>query len=454
MALLLLLRGTWRHAFRWELGLVVLLVALCSLPSLGMFRWSFRWLPLAHLALALLAAKIWLRQDSERKHAEPFEWSRNPGILAMLGIFGTYLLTRATPIFDAKLAWAYGTLATIWAVWEDRARRTARRSDFFAPILVLSVLLSGYVLLPTRLAVPSWKLPDTLLQPAPLDRGIRYFAAASQADYFPGGFSTPGFGPHMRPGFSAMLSGVEFINGYSAMAPKGPTAAFMQGVHGYLDEPTLQRVWRDDIKPGGLLDRLGVHGLLLGSSQKSTAKDLERWGWRLISEGPEGMVLHREGPHASTPQCIIHIRFVEFEAGPAWSQALRALDGWPAVAASEAHPPGSSAQFGIRHVELSEKRRHRLILNVESGAQPALIAVMRAWVPGWHAELAGQTLEIFALDGLNTAIKIPAGLGGTVTLTYRPWGIAWGLKLMVLSGLVGCLLILLLRRRSRATHAG
>ena len=50
-------RAVWR-AVRWELGLLGRRVALlCVLPSPGVFRWSFRWLPLFHLVLALAGGR-------------------------------------------------------------------------------------------------------------------------------------------------------------------------------------------------------------------------------------------------------------------------------------------------------------------------------------------------------------------------------------------------------------
>jgi len=45
------------RAIRWELGLLLLVLLLCMLPTANVFRWSFRWLPLLHLVLALCAAE-------------------------------------------------------------------------------------------------------------------------------------------------------------------------------------------------------------------------------------------------------------------------------------------------------------------------------------------------------------------------------------------------------------
>src|SRR6266446_4499340 len=43
---------------KWELLLLLLLLVLCMLPTAGLFRWSFRWLPFFHLVLAICAAEV------------------------------------------------------------------------------------------------------------------------------------------------------------------------------------------------------------------------------------------------------------------------------------------------------------------------------------------------------------------------------------------------------------
>src|ERR1700738_2597618 len=42
---------------KWEFILLGLVLFLCMVPTAGVFRWSFRWLPLFHLVLALCAAQ-------------------------------------------------------------------------------------------------------------------------------------------------------------------------------------------------------------------------------------------------------------------------------------------------------------------------------------------------------------------------------------------------------------
>src|SRR6185295_5231068 len=42
---------------KWDLVLLVIVLVISMLPSANLFRWSFRWLPLVHLVLALCAAE-------------------------------------------------------------------------------------------------------------------------------------------------------------------------------------------------------------------------------------------------------------------------------------------------------------------------------------------------------------------------------------------------------------
>src|SRR5437016_153325 len=43
---------------KWELILLLVVLLLAMSPTAGVFRWSFRWLPLLHLVLALCAAEV------------------------------------------------------------------------------------------------------------------------------------------------------------------------------------------------------------------------------------------------------------------------------------------------------------------------------------------------------------------------------------------------------------
>src|SRR5262252_4027268 len=43
---------------KWELVLLLIVLLVCMIPTAGLFRWSFRWLPFFHLILAICAAEV------------------------------------------------------------------------------------------------------------------------------------------------------------------------------------------------------------------------------------------------------------------------------------------------------------------------------------------------------------------------------------------------------------
>src|SRR5262249_44674897 len=96
---------------KWELVLLLLVLFLAMLPTAGLFRWSFRWLPFFHLVLAVCAADV--------LHIRP--GSPAPAIsalfLTVLTAIAMFLL-RTTGSHAFPLTWIFLGLAAIWCVWE------------------------------------------------------------------------------------------------------------------------------------------------------------------------------------------------------------------------------------------------------------------------------------------------------------------------------------------------
>ena len=78
--------------------------------------------------------------------------------------------------------------------------------------------------------------------------------------------------------------------------------------------------------------------------------------------------------------------------------------------------------------------------------QPSVLVVPENYNPGWKAKLAGQGLVPIRVDGWQQAWIVPAGDGGTVSLSYRPKWIYWG---GLLVGFFAVLLLLVLARLGR-----
>jgi arabinofuranan 3-O-arabinosyltransferase len=105
-------------------------------------------------------------------------------------------------------------------------------------------------------------------------------------------------------------------------------------------------------------------------------------------------------------------------------------------------PPGAgqpppAAQRGVEVVEWHPTAR---TVTVAAG-DAALLVVPENFNAGWRATLDGQRLRALRVDGWQQAFEVPAGRGGTVTLTFtpdRPYrvGLAAGAGAVLLVGLL------------------
>src|SRR5205085_4099614 len=57
---------------KWELILLLLVLLLAMLPTAGVFRWSFRWLPFFHLILAICAAEALASSSQKQRRFAAF----------------------------------------------------------------------------------------------------------------------------------------------------------------------------------------------------------------------------------------------------------------------------------------------------------------------------------------------------------------------------------------------
>ena len=162
LAGLFLLRGQFVRRMKWELGLLAVVLLIAMLPSANVFRWSFRWLPLLHLALALIAAEA-LAQFQLRAL---WNW------LLAGAVFGSFLTT--------------------------------------------------YLVLPTSSGVPQYHFTASLTNPEPLDPARLYLSIypPPEAAYRVENHPSP-VGQMTRPGSASMWAGLRFVNGYSPIRGAG-----------------------------------------------------------------------------------------------------------------------------------------------------------------------------------------------------------------------------------------
>lgn len=241
LAGLITFRRTLVRRISWELGLLVISLILCMLPTAGVFRWSFRWLPLVHLVLVLCAAKS-------------------------LQLFGS-----------ARVGFVRGWMPAF---------------------VTFAALLATYVLTPPNCGVPKYNLAQELTLPAPLDPQRLYLSIypAPEDTYRIEQHPAP-FGLTVRPGSTSMFAGVRFINGYSPIRPAGVAREFAAAIHGEIHPDVADLTLYSQSGADGLLALLGIDGIIVASQVPTNP--FPESEWQLVVKTDEGRIFHRrDGPLA------------------------------------------------------------------------------------------------------------------------------------------------------------
>jgi hypothetical protein len=232
-------RGTLVRRIGWDLGLLVIALILCLLPTAGVFRWSFRWLPLVHLVLALCAAES----------------------LQLLG--------------SSRMPIARGWIPSF---------------------VTFAALLITYFWIPPNCGVPKYNLAQELSQAAPLDPQRLYLSIypAPEHAYRVEEHPAP-FGLTTRPGSTSMFGGVRFINGYSPIRPAGVAREFAAAIHGEIHPDVADLTLYSQSGRDGLLALLGIDGIVIASDDQTNPYPGSEW--QLAVSTDEGRVFHRrDGP--------------------------------------------------------------------------------------------------------------------------------------------------------------
>ena len=409
------LRGALVRRLRWELGLVGVVLLLCLLPSPGLFRWSFRWLPLLHLVLALTAGRA-LHLLASRTLGQGWGWRRwasNPGVwasgcagLAWLAMVIAHTQYSHDPVTD-KLPPFTLAVGVLWAVL---AALPMRRSWTLAVsgLAVLAAMGGTYRYMETNPHLPIYPMPESLRHVAPLSPDRLYVSFYREADQFYRNWQTPpGFGSLVRMGSTGLIAGVHMINGYSPIMAAGAGKMLNIETHGNVPPPDGEDLLKEDAAgPGGLLDELGVDGLIITHDYKLTTRPSAE-KWVRVLDVDEGSVYERR-------------------TGPV--SDIREVDGGGATT--------------IRSLENSRQRVVADVATPSGGKTPVVLSFRRPFFAGYHATLDGRTLQVSSQDGLMPTVTLPPGGRGRLVLWYRPRAVVLGAVLaaigVVLAGALGC----------------
>lgn len=336
---------------KWELALLALVLLISMLPSAGVFRWSFRWLPLLHLTLALVAAEA----------------------LAQFHLLPTWNWVLAAIVFAS--------------------------------------LLATYLILPSDASVPRYNFPASLTNPAPLDRGRLYLSIYPPPEnaYWIRNHPAP-VGQVTRPGSTSMWAGVRLINGYSPIGAAGVARAFGSYTHGEIDSAMAHYLLAHEAGAGGLLARIGVDGIIL--ARESTSPPPSAGEWALVFSSEEGRIYHRRG--ASLP-AIRPVESIDTLPNDKWAKAvvqvqaltrdeLRAevdvpSNGKPALLlVSRPWFDGYRAKIGRENLHLESYRGLIPMIKIPPGRHGRLTIVFRPWWLYWGGAMALLSATICAVS--------------------------------------------------------
>jgi hypothetical protein len=370
---------------KWELILLLLVLLFSMLPTAGLFRWSFRWLPFFHLVLAICAAEaLYLRRGSTLPATAALVLTVVTTI-AMLSL-------RTTGSYAFPLTWIFLGLAAFWCFWQIVMRHS--ELEKWAPLAVtFSALLATYICIPTNCGVPKYNFSQQLLKPAPLDPERLYLSIYPWAEltYCTSNKPQP-VGELLRPGSTPMWAGLHFINGYSPVRPAGVAREFATSIHGEINPSVGSYLLSDQAGKDGELTLLGVDGVVVAKELDITPQPASEWDAVLTTD--EGRVFHRRGePFARV-------------------RSISSIDSRP------------GEQFTTATVSRINNSRNRVEADVDvpTGDRPALLTFSRPYFRGYEARLGNRKLALTSYRGLFPIVEVPAGAHGRVALIYRP---AW-----------------------------
>ena len=384
----------WRRSMRFWLLIAAIAWALALgdqtpayaafeaiVPGAGLLRVPARFLILAALALAMLAAHgmdgLVSSHAARRLPRELF----GPLGLALAMAAAVVVASSAGPLQPGLLG--AGALAAVAGIWALLAHWRARR--FLAPglilIAVVDLMWMGFSLLEVR------------------DDGAALSEREAVAEEVAGGADGErSFSPsYSIPQQTAAIQGLELADGVNPLQLRGYVAAMGQATgfnspaYSVTLPPFPAEGPRGEWEPQLDLGRLGLLSVGLIVSD-----------FPLVSEGLEsaGVV---DGVHIYRNPQVLHRAWVQREGG---------------------EPRGEWAP--VRSWEWSP---NRIVVEAEG---PGLLVFSEVVYPGWRAEIDGERGTLESAYGVLRAVQLPEGRHAVV-LEYRPWRVGAGIAISLLT---------------------
>jgi hypothetical protein len=384
---------------KWELVLLLLVLSLCMIPTVGLFRWSFRWLPFFHLILAICAAEV-----LQRALPSTISAATALGLVVVTGIAALMFHTGGTYVFP--LTWIFIGLAVVWLAFEFLLHSSEFR--WWAPVAItFCALLATYLCVPTNCGVPRYNFSQELLEPAPLDLQRLYICVYPWAELTYAMTNKPQpVGQTLRPGSTSMWAGLRFINGYSPIRAAGVARKFATSIHGEINPDVGSHLLDHEGGRDGELALMGVDGIVVAREVSGTPQPGSEW--ELVVSTDEGNVFHRR----SAPFPRVRSR--------------TSIDSRP------------NEQFVSATISRINDSRNFVAadIDVPAGDRPALLTFSRPYFRGYKAHVGDRKLAITSYCGLFPTLEVPAGTHGRLTVAYRPGWLLWGGGIAAVCGLI------------------
>jgi len=438
-----LLAGLWTESsrlfrkLRWELGLLLLVSLLAMLPTAGVFRWSFRWLPFFHLILALCAAEALRHLTSLER---PRRFFPRPGLFAfvlVLLIAIIMAILRAGGSHAFPLTWILLGLAAIWALSEFGRGAAPRRpgqprklSGLFLPqermaaSVTFVALLATYLCIPPNGGVPKYDLSQELTKSAPFDPARLYLSIYPPPEFnYRVEWKPASVLQILRLGSTSMWAGVRLVNGYSPIRPAGIARRLHSEIHGELDPQITGQMLETEAGAEGDLARIGVDGIIVAREFDFVPKPASEWTLAFSNE--EGRIYYRIG------EPLPRVR------------SVTTIDSRP------------NERFAAAIISRINDSRNRVELDIEvpNKGEPALLTFSRPFFPGYQARLNNQSLRVDSDQGLYPTVEVPAGSHGELVLRYRPTWLIWGAAFSAVSCVILLVGLFAALRRTRSLNS-
>jgi len=405
---------------KWELVLLLLVLVLCMIPTAGLFRWSFRWLPFFHLVLAICAA--------EALHGELGSTIPATAALALTALTAVLMLViRATGSYAFPLTWIFLGLTAIWLLSELWLRDSPFQK--WPPVVITFLaFLATYFYIPTNCGVPRYNFSRELLKTSPLDSRRLYLSIYPWAEltYCEANKPQP-VGQTLRPGSTPMWAGLRFINGYSPIRAAGVAREFATSIHGEINPDVGSYLLSHQAGTEGELELMGVDGIVVAREVDIAPQPSSEW--ELVLSTDEGNVFHRRDAPSARVRSVTSIKSRH----------------------NEQFVPATISRIN------DSRNFVEADVDVPSGNGSGLLIFSRPYFRGYEARLANQKLAVTSYRGLFPVVEVPAGAHGRLMLVYRPYWLVWGGAVAVICTLVvvsGFLAAMKRRVEPRAVTSG